>query len=297
MDLGDAPELNGITLGLEAMGSGSGFGMLEKIISGGQTGADRAALDAAIKFCIPHGGWIPRGRKTESGPLPAFYELQETETPDYRERTRKNILDSHGTVIFTRGGLTGGSKLTENLARKHGMPHCHIDLVAIQGFGASMALHSFVMENHIGVLNVAGSRESHDFYIYVDVKTVMETFLFLVREEPGSQEIFPKDPCPEVSFPQTLEESARMLASDLPLKTLVHIARMPWIEMGDLYHALLETVRIRTGLEQGNPLLLKACASASHIPAQWFTPEDGIMEILKEVKRMAEQEYQLTVVR
>ncbi len=273
--------------------------MLEKIISGGQTGADRAGLDAAIKFCIPHGGWIPRGRKTENGPLPEVYQLQETETADYRERTRRNILDSHGTVIFTRGGLTGGSKLTKALALRHGMPHCHIDLVAIQGFGASMALHSFVMEHHIGILNVAGSRASHDFYMYVDVKTVMETFLFLLRQESESHshEIFPREPCPTAAFPPTLEKAARMVASDFSLKTMVHIARMPWIGMGDLYHALLETVRIRTGLEQGNPLLLQSCASASHIPAQWFTPEDGIMEILKEVKRMAEQEYQLTVVR
>ncbi len=279
------------------MRSGGGFGMLEKIISGGQTGADQAALDAAIKFCIPHGGWIPRGRKTENGPLPAFYQLQETGSADYRERTRKNILDSHGTVIFTRAGLTGGSKLTKALALRHGMPHCHIDLVAIQGFGASMALHSFVMEHHIGILNVAGSRESHDFYIYVDVKTVMETFLFLLRKEPHSHEIFPKDPCPTAVFPSTLEEAARIIASDLPLKTMVHIARMPWIGMGDLYHALLETVRIRTGLEQGNLLLLKSCAAASHIPDQWFTPEDGVMEILKAVKRLAEQEYQLMVIR
>ena len=91
--------------------------MLKKIISGGQTGADRAAIDLAIKLNIPHGGWIPKGRKTESGPLPLEYRLKEMNTSDYPSRTKLNIIDSHGTVIFSRGRLTGGSALTRVFAK------------------------------------------------------------------------------------------------------------------------------------------------------------------------------------
>jgi hypothetical protein len=81
--------------------------MINKIISGGQTGADRAALDFALKFNIPHGGWIPKGRIAEDGPLPAKYQLQEMPTSSYPKRTEQNVIDSDGTLIFSRGkGLT-----------------------------------------------------------------------------------------------------------------------------------------------------------------------------------------------
>ena len=83
--------------------------MIEKIISGGQTGADQAALDAAIKYNFPHGGWIPKGRKTEDGRLPDEYKLKEMSTDSYKERTEQNVIDSDGTVIISHGDLTGGS--------------------------------------------------------------------------------------------------------------------------------------------------------------------------------------------
>ena len=81
--------------------------MLTKIISGGQTGADQAALDAAIAMDIPHGGWIPKGRLTEVGPLPEHYNLQEMPTKDYLKRTKQNVLDSDGTVVFSHGSSKG----------------------------------------------------------------------------------------------------------------------------------------------------------------------------------------------
>ena len=75
--------------------------MLKKIISGGQTGADRAALDVAINMNIPHGGWLPKGRRTEKGPLPKEYLLREMDDPSYAKRTEANVLDSDGTLIFS----------------------------------------------------------------------------------------------------------------------------------------------------------------------------------------------------
>jgi hypothetical protein len=86
--------------------------MIKKIISGGQTGADQAALDAAIKWDIPHGGWVPKGRRTESGPLSNRYQLKEMPTDSYPSRTEQNVIDSDGTLIITHGELTGGSEYT-----------------------------------------------------------------------------------------------------------------------------------------------------------------------------------------
>ena len=85
--------------------------MIKKIISGGQTGADRAALDVAIKLNIPHGGWILKGCITEDGPLPEIYNLQEMPTESYPARTEQNVIDSDGTLIIARGKLTGGIRL------------------------------------------------------------------------------------------------------------------------------------------------------------------------------------------
>ena len=90
--------------------------MILKIISGGQTGVDRAALDVAIELSIPHGGWIPKDRKTEDGKLPDKYRLKEMPTSSYAERTVQNVIDSEGTLLLSRGTLAGGSELTHKTA-------------------------------------------------------------------------------------------------------------------------------------------------------------------------------------
>src|SRR6266542_4186564 len=95
-------------------------GIVERIVSGGQTGADRTALDWAIAHGVPHGGWCPKGRKAEDGPIDARYELVETTSSDYLQRTEWNVRDSDGTVVFSIATmLTGGSKKTVDLAHKH----------------------------------------------------------------------------------------------------------------------------------------------------------------------------------
>ena len=134
---------------------------LERIISGGQTGADRAALDFAITHSIPHGGWCPKGRRAEDGVIPGQYVLQETPSRDYRQRTEWNVRDSDATVIFTIGAtLTGGSKLTAEFAARHGKPWLHLPEDA-PGDPAGR-LHDFLATHAVKVLNVAGSRASKE---------------------------------------------------------------------------------------------------------------------------------------
>ncbi len=131
--------------------------MIEKIVSGGQTGVDRAGLDVAIALGIPHGGWCPKGRKAEDGALPAIYQLQETPTADYKQRTAWNVRDSDGTLIMTRGIPTGGTATTIKLASTHGKPCLVLDLLANPT--QALAL-DWIANNRIRVLNVAGPRES-----------------------------------------------------------------------------------------------------------------------------------------
>ena len=131
---------------------------IEKIISGGQTGADRAALDFAIEQGIPHGGWLPKGRLAEDGTLDSKYRLRETHSTDHSARTGKNVIDSDGTLILFYNELSGGSLLTLDLARKHDRPVLAIDLA-----GENLTFESvrqWIAENKVKVLNVAGPRAS-----------------------------------------------------------------------------------------------------------------------------------------
>jgi len=130
---------------------------LRKIVSGGQTGVDRGALDAAIALGIPHGGWCPRGRLAEDGRIPDRYELSETDSPKYAARTERNVLDSDATLILCRGRPTGGTELTLHLARQHGKPHLLVDLDDPPKLAE---VRRWLEDEQVALLNVAGPRES-----------------------------------------------------------------------------------------------------------------------------------------
>jgi hypothetical protein len=127
-----------------------------KIISGGQTGADRAALDWAITNGLPHEGWCPKGRRTEDGTLPAEYRLIETPSSSYLQRTEWNVRDSDATLIFTLGEkLDGGSKRTAEFAAKLHKPYLHV-----WRRSSPSLIARFLYQHCVKVLNVAGKRES-----------------------------------------------------------------------------------------------------------------------------------------
>ncbi len=151
--------------------------MLERIISGGQTGADRAALDAALAGGFPHGGWCPRGRLAEDGPIDGRYQLSETEDASYPVRTECNVRDSDGTVILTLVVLGGGSALTADFARRHRKPWLHLRLDEMEDAGAVERLREFIHGNGIRTLNVAGSRASTEPGIYERCRAIVAAVL------------------------------------------------------------------------------------------------------------------------
>ena len=150
---------------------------LAKIVSGGQTGADRAALDWAIDHGVAHGGWCPRGRRAEDGAIPVHYQLSETPSERYEERTAWNVRDSDGTVILTLStALTGGSLTTAERARDLGRPYLHVSREG-DGAAAADALRHFVDAHSIAVLNVAGPRASGEPGIGAFVRTTLDRAL------------------------------------------------------------------------------------------------------------------------
>lgn len=242
--------------------------MIRKIISGGQTGADLAALDVAVKLGIPHGGWIPKGRITEAGILDDKYKLKEMETSNYNKRTEQNIVDSDGTLIISHGKLTGGSDFTREMALFHNRPWLHIDLNKTNSFQAAGKIKSWITENDIKVLNVAGPRASKDSLIYQATADILETVFYLDLIDDTLHESFTVTPRRHAELekkdrPQTVEEAVDKLLSKLSLRDKAMIANIPEDNLIDLYKSLQDNIQNEVRFWLNNESLLESCRSLS----------------------------------
>jgi len=148
-----------------------------KIISGGQTGVDRAALDAAPRHGIESGGWCPTGRLDESGRIPDRYPVKELENGGSTKRTLQNVKDSDGTIIIYPGKLSGGTEQTLHFCVEQRRPHELIDASNISTEKAAQLIADFVCENNIEILNVAGPRQSEWPEGYGYAAQVLDIFL------------------------------------------------------------------------------------------------------------------------
>lgn len=144
------------------------------IISGGQAGADRAGLDFAIAHGLPHGGWCPKERRAEDGPLDARYQMRETESKGYRQRTKRNVADSDATLIFNMGDLSDGSLTTLRFAERAGKPTQVVALDATELAGEIERVRGWLTTNRFPVLNIAGPRESKRPGIYRQTLAFLE---------------------------------------------------------------------------------------------------------------------------
>ena len=154
---------------------------VSKIVSGGQTGVDRAALDVAVFLEIPHGGWCPRGRKAEDGSISNVYQLTETRSSSYVVRTEKNVAESDGTLILYRNSMSRGTALTASFTRRHVRPCLAIDIASMQSSDSDedwikekvAEIHAWLIQEAIETLNVAGPRESTSSGITADAHTLL----------------------------------------------------------------------------------------------------------------------------
>lgn len=157
--------------------------VITKMVSGGQTGADRAALDVAIRHGLPHGGWCPKGRRAEDGPIGGQYFLQETPSANDLQRTEWNVRDSDGTVVFTLAPEPlGGSLKSLRFAEKHCKPCIHLAPDHLSD--AALFLQQFATEHQIATLNVAGPRESEEPGLYAWVCRSIEDAFFWSDNNP-----------------------------------------------------------------------------------------------------------------
>lgn len=146
-----------------------------RIISGGQTGADRAALDFAIEHGYPHGGWAPRGREAEDGSIPLKYQLTELTNGGYRQRNKRNVRDSDGTLIVNIGTLDGGTLATQIFAQKLKRPYFLAQLDIDTPESVAPHVIEWLRTHEISILNVAGPRESKRPGVYDLTRILLET--------------------------------------------------------------------------------------------------------------------------
>jgi hypothetical protein len=139
--------------------------MPRRVVSGGQTGVDRAALDVARELGIPHGGWCPRGRRSEDGAIPEVYALRETPESRYEQRTEWNVRDADATLLLYRDELAGGTAFTYQCVRSLGRSHALVDLT---GNPDPRDLADWI--EAFAVVNVAGPRESRNPGIYEEAR-------------------------------------------------------------------------------------------------------------------------------
>jgi len=271
--------------------------MIQKIISGGQTGVDRAALDAAIKLTIPHGGWIPQGRLTENGPLPPEYQLQETRSTSYADRTEKNVLDGDATLIISRGPLTGGSEYTRDMAIKHNRLWLHIDLKKIPAFQAAIAINDWISKKGIEIVNVAGPRASKDPKIYKDTLNILESSYYLGLIHSGTTGDKPTSETVNIPSrrPQNIDEAVERLISQLPLKDKTTMANMSPDELPNLYLSLGDYIMNNFDLLSGNHKLMESCRLEAD--GSFRHQEDAVAIIIKALWQKLRQTHKLRVIK
>ena len=263
--------------------------MISKIISGGQTGADRAALDFAIKMEIQHGGWIPKGRLAEDGPLSSKYNLKEMRTKSYPRRTEKNVVDSDGTLIVSRGRLTGGSQYTMDMAIMHSKPWLHINLNETSSLEAAQKVIDWVLSNEIETLNIAGPRASKDPKIYRAVFELLETVYYISIAEENVVAMR------GIGMPETVDDAVKRLIANMPLKFKVDLSKMDEGELINLHFTFGVFIRNQFGLWNENTDLVNDCRELSGI--DFMNADDAAAFIIEELWKRLRNTHKMRVVK
>jgi len=242
--------------------------MIKKIISSGQTDADRSALDVAIKLGIEHGGWITRGRTTDAGPLPEKYNLQEMPSDNYSKCIEQNAIDSQGTLIIYYDKLSGDLLEAERATLRHKHQLLGIDLNQTVAFKAASLVHDWIQLRHIDVLYVIGPSVKVNHGIGKHTELIVEGALILnIMNAPfgraitdySKKDYLEKLPIP----PKKVKEAVERLISQMALKDKVIIANMTYDELVHLNLNLGAYIRNAFSLWSGNDELMESCRFVS----------------------------------
>ena len=266
--------------------------MINKIISAGLADVEQAALDVAIKVDIPHGGWIPNGHKKENNSLLEKYKLKEMPASSEFAHTEKNVLDSEGTLVISRGDLSGEAALLRNMTEKRNRPFLHIDLDTSSDFFVSQTISAWITENRIKILHVAGPGVSKDSALYRATKKIFETVFYFDMMGYSLQTI---DQMSKNIPPQTVDEATGVVISKLSLKDKTAIANMNRGDLFSLHPSLGEFIKEYFGLEGKNKKLIESCLFVSGKKS--LREDDAAFVVIEEVWARLRKTHRLRVVK
>ncbi len=276
--------------------------MVKKIISGGQIGADQAALDMAIKLTVPHGGWIQKGRKTQSGTLPDKYKLKEMPTASYIKRIEQNVINSDGTLIISHGRLTGGSDHSRKMVLKHKRLLLHIDLLQIEALQAAKLINSWISLYQIKILNITGSRASEDPKIYKATMDILESAYYLsqVENRTFTLDSFYQTPPKDRSSPpqihtKTVNDAIELLNTEMPLKDRTTMANLTKNELASLNLTLGIYIRNQLFQKGANLELLASCSHVSE--NEHLSESDAAFVIIEKLWEELRRTHRLRIVK
>lgn len=273
--------------------------MFTKIISGGQTGAERAALDVAVKFKIHHSGWVPKGRLAEDGPISNKYQLYEMPITSDSKKTEQNVLHADANLIISHGSLSGSCSYTKKVAMKYGLPWYHVNLSNTSFFQEALLILKWIEKIKIKVLNVTGPRASQDPTIYEDVTNVLEAAILLepVKDRFVDPFIVKQNGETKINLfkkPETVDEAVAFLIEQMAVKYRIAIANSSEDELIRFYATVGLYIENRL-LNPRNDSLLESCRQVAQ---NKYLPWDKVpMVILKELWRRLCQTHRLRVVK
>ncbi len=266
--------------------------MINKIISAGLVDVEQAALDVAIKVDIPHGGWVPNGHKKEDSSLLEKYKLKEMPASSEFEHTERNILDSEGTLVISRGDISGEAALLQNMTEKRNRPFLHIDLDTSSDFFVSQTISAWIAENRIKILHVTGPGVSKDSALYRATSKIFETVLYL---DMMGFSLYTIDQMSKNMAPQTVDDATGLVISKLTLKDKATIANMNQEDLFSLLPSLGGFIKGKFGLEGRNKNLIESCLSVSGKKS--LQEDDAVFLVIEEVWVRLRKTHRLRVVK
>ena len=233
--------------------------MLQKIISDGQTGAGRGALDAAIKLDIPYAGSLPQGRRTEAGRLPDQYHLVETDQPHYFFTTERNVVEAQGTLILSHGVLSFEAEHARRMATKHERPWLHADLQQRAEFEACQTIADWLTTHNLTQLHVTGPRASQDPKIYQATLDIVETVYYLQQTLAHHTGRSMRQAGNALGLPTTVKAAVNQLIQHMALRDRALVANMSYPELATLTTTLGVYIQDNYGISGQNIPLIEDC--------------------------------------
>jgi hypothetical protein len=242
--------------------------MLKKIISGGLTVSDQAALDAAISMGIPHGGYIPWGRITEIGTLPSKYKLQELNTDNHLDCIERNVKESKGTLIISAGELNDGSKYARKVTIKHSHQVFVVDLELTPSFEATTIVYDWIQKYNIDVPYIIGPFAFEYYSIDRHMTIIVEGALLLDKmDAPQGSKVmdYSKDMYLQrlSVLPKTVDEAVEQIISDMSLEEKVRMANFDKEELRVINYSLSVFIRNQLFMKDLNKELFESCLTVS----------------------------------